>query len=286
MTPEDLSGRKFGFLTVIERAEKTPLGLQRWRCLCVCGRTCVAAGGDLKRRPNASCGCQHRRLASEANKTHGHVVNKKPSPEYHSWQNMRARCLNKNHPRYGDYGGRGIRICKRWRDSFENFLSDMGGKPSRSHTIERKDNDGPYSPGNCRWATKKEQNQNTRASHFLAHVGITLTIAQWSERTGLPASVIQTRISRGWTAEESLTIPASKTHKISHIRGGGLITVNGESLPLSQWSRRSGLSISTIHNRIRRGWPHAEAVSRVADLGNRWIRVGHVTRLPSTRTTC
>jgi len=211
---EDLSGREFGFLRVVEEAGRTRLGLRLWRCVCVCGRETRRTGGDLKRRPNASCGCQHKRLAAEANRTHGGCK----SPEYNSWCGMKERCNNPKHPRFHDYGGRGISVCQRWRESFAAFLADMGPKPTSKHTIEREDNDAGYGPENCRWATRAEQNNNTRSSRLVAHDGRTLTVAQWGEETGIRPGVIWFRLSRGWSAAEALTIPVSRHNKIRSIR--------------------------------------------------------------------
>lgn len=119
---------------------------------------------------------------------------------------MRARCENPEARRYCDYGGRGITVCERWAD-FENFLADMGRKPSLGHSIDRIDNDGPYSPENCRWATKTEQMRNRNSNRYLTHGGETLLMIEWAERLGCPSSVIHKRITRGWSVEKAVTTP-------------------------------------------------------------------------------
>ena len=125
--------------------------------------------------------------------------------EYHIWADMRYRCNNRKAQKWKDYGGRGIRVCKRWSD-YRVFLSDVGRRPSDRHSLDRINNNGNYSPSNVRWATAKEQKRNTRENHRLSYDGIELTISEWSERTGLPWSTIYNRLRRGWTVEKTLSI--------------------------------------------------------------------------------
>lgn len=211
---KNLVGQQFGFLKVLSIAGKTPYGMQQWLCRCVCGNECSPCGADLKRRPHISCGCQQRRLASEANLTHG----KTGTPEHHSWTNMLARCRNSNHPRFADYGGRGITVCDRWQKSFVAFLEDMGLKPTTRHSIERMNNDGDYCPLNCRWASPKEQNQNTRVNRLITHDGKTMTLSQWANFLNTKHSVIGGRLDRGWSVAEALTIPVNRSNKLASIR--------------------------------------------------------------------
>lgn len=143
---------------------------------------------------------------SAAKIKHGHAQAGRASTEYRTWTQMRGRCLNQSDTAWKDYGGRGICVDDRW-SSFENFLADMGLRPSPSHTLDRIDNDGPYSRNNCRWASKKEQARNRRSSTAITFNGVTKTLAEWSETTGIHAGTINTRLRDGWSIERALTTP-------------------------------------------------------------------------------
>lgn len=157
----DLTGQRFGRLTVLSRDVEKKGNAVCWLCLCDCGKMVVIRGGCLKSKNTQSCGCLNKEKIMTTNTTHGHRSMGGCSRTYRSYYNMINRCTNSNDKRYLDYGGRGITICQRWLDSFENFLEDMGECPGRL-TIDRIDNDKGYEPGNCRWTTMKEQNRNRR----------------------------------------------------------------------------------------------------------------------------
>lgn len=196
----DRTGERYGRLVVIERAPNAKDTNARWLCQCDCGRTAVAYGMDLKRGKVVSCGCWNaeKRVKHGMSRTHVNAV----------WRQMRDRCLNPNNPRFGDYGGRGISVCERW-GSFENFLADMGDRP-RGYQLDRIDNNGNYEPSNCRWATVGQQLNNKRNNRLLTLNGETLTIGEWSQRTGLPWDAIRSRLRYGWSVERALTEPVSK----------------------------------------------------------------------------
>lgn len=154
----NMSGRRFGRLKVL-----TPNGRRghyvTWLCLCDCGNKCTVSGFNMRRGLSRSCGCLRRETAIGKNTTHGlsHI------PEYFVWASMRGRCSNENDRGFKNYGGRGIKVCRRW-SRFYNFIKDMGRRPSDKHSIDRINNDKGYSPKNCRWATSKEQRANQRSS--------------------------------------------------------------------------------------------------------------------------
>lgn len=154
----DRTGKRYGRLLVVSLKRATPPVL--WLCQCDCGKRLVIRGNYLSGRTR-SCGC----LRVDTGREKGELTAKHRdinSPEYAAWANMRDRCRNPNNHAYKNYGGRGIKVCKRW-DKYENFLSDMGRRPSSKHSLDRyPDNDGDYKKSNCRWATVKEQGNNRR----------------------------------------------------------------------------------------------------------------------------
>lgn len=160
---KNLLGQRFGRVIVIREEEPAVRGGRRrimWLCQCDCGRSKIIEGSLLCTGATRSCGCVRREQALMNGgfaKKHGMAF----SAEYRSWQSAKQRCLNLANQKYPDYGGRGIRICDRWRDSFKAFLEDMGERPD-GRTLDRIDNDGNYEPGNCRWATTKQQGYNRR----------------------------------------------------------------------------------------------------------------------------
>lgn len=156
----DLTGRTFSKLVAIERA--APIGESiAWLCLCECGNYSKVRTGSLTSGATKSCGCL--KALSDA-KTFSRIHGMHRSPTYLSWQAMKMRCLNPNYEGYHNYGGRGIAIHQEWVGSFAAFLSDMGVRPE-GKTLDRKDNEGNYHPDNCKWSTRKEQQNNRRKKY-------------------------------------------------------------------------------------------------------------------------
>jgi len=202
----DLTGRKFGRLLVVARIGKTDRGAIMWLCQCECGTEKQVMAGNLSGGKIVSCGCYAlERMRAGLYMTHG----KSGSKEYRVWTSMIARCKEVGgHKRYG---GRGIRVCERWANSFETFFEDMGPMPSPEHSIDRfPDNDGNYEPGNCRWATAIEQCNNKSDNVFLDHEGQRLTVAQWAKIKGLSRQLIHLRLEHEWSIPESLDTPAGR----------------------------------------------------------------------------
>jgi hypothetical protein len=134
------------------------------------------------------------------------------SKEFWTWWRMKQRCYYPS-GRFKDYGGRGIKVCKRWINSYENFLADMGRAPSPQHSLDRKKNDGNYTPKNCRWATREEQQANRRNSVTFTHVGLTRSLFYWSKHFGIANSTIRRRIKAGWTIEKAVLTKADEKFK-------------------------------------------------------------------------
>lgn len=190
-------GDRFGRLTVISRQSG-----RKYLCQCDCGKRTLVFGSNLTRRHSQSCGC----LALERVTTHS----RSRSPEYKTWMNIRSRCANCNTPYWDQYGGRGISVCKRWEQSFEAFLSDMGPRPSKRHSIDRIDVDGDYEPGNCRWALATVQARNTRRQRYVQWNGRRMTLAEAVESSSVTYNTVLYRLKRGWSLHDAITRPQQR----------------------------------------------------------------------------
>lgn len=190
-------GERYGRLVVIK-----DLGLlgknkkdRKWLCQCDCGNTCEVASTNLN-KGTRSCGCLARDLTIQRATTHGESRGGKTTKEFKTWMGIIQRGKDKS---VAVYAGRGIKVCDRWLDSYENFLTDMGRAPSTKHSIDRIDVNGDYEPSNCRWATMKQQGNNRRNNRFIAYNGETMTISQWAEQTGIKYQTLYARIlKRKW----------------------------------------------------------------------------------------
>lgn len=201
MAAKDYSGHRFGRLIALDRIGRQKNGVAVWRCRCDCGAEKDVTQANLVSGMVRSCGC----LVVDTFTTHGMT----DSPEYRAWCHMKERCSNPRVHNFHRYGGRGIRVCERWIDSFENFLADMGERPSPRHTLERKDRDKGYEPGNCTWATSREQALNRHTNRILTFRGEAKPLTVWCDAFGISPKIVGTRLRRGWTVERALTEPAT-----------------------------------------------------------------------------
>lgn len=203
-------GTVFGRLTVIGPSSQRIRQLVSWGCRCECGNIIVAPGSLLTRGRLRSCGCLLTDIRGAHLITHG----KRRTSEYHTWASMRSRCLNPRVRSYPLYGGRGIAICPEW-DDFAVFLRDMGTKPSPSHSLDRIDNDGPYSPTNCRWATPGEQSRNRRPCRSITWRGETRVLTDWAAVLDIPLPTLSRRLSQGWSMEDAFTRGDRRGHRVT-----------------------------------------------------------------------
>lgn len=204
----DYTGLRFGRLVVTSFSHRIK-GESFYSCLCDCGNTSVVRRTNLRVKHTMSCGCLEKEIKLVAKLIHGEHSKGKMSVEYRIWHHIKSRCANPNEKAYHHYGGRGIKMCDEWLNDPAKFISDMGRRPNDKLSIDRIDNNGNYCKENCRWATKAEQNSNTRRNVFLTHNGKTMTIKQWESELGTKINLIQSRIRAGWSTERALTEPAN-----------------------------------------------------------------------------
>jgi len=196
---KDISGEKFNKLTVIEFSHTVYKKGHYWKCVCDCGNEKIIYGGSLKNGHTKSCGCLQKEFASTLRPIiHGETIGGKHSGEYNSWRHLKERCYTVTNKRYADYGGRGIKVCDRWlgKCGFNNFLEDMGRKPSPKHSIDRIENNGNYEKSNCRWGTEEEQNTNRRSNVWLEYNGQKKLLRDWAISLKTDAGIISRSLNK------------------------------------------------------------------------------------------
>jgi|ERR1035437_429057 hypothetical protein len=209
----DLIGKDFGRLTVMEVSHKDKWGKVYWKCKCICGKETQVPYNNLKSGNSTSCGCFHDELAKKNATIHG----KYGIRIYVIWRNVHQRTQNKNHPQYPNYGGRGIKLNKRWF-VFENFFNDLNVGYEKhckefgikNTSIDRKNNEGNYCKSNCIWSTQSEQQRNKRNNRLLTFKDKTHTLAEWSEIVGINYGCLRARLKKGWSVERVLTKPLKR----------------------------------------------------------------------------
>lgn len=241
----DLTGNNFGRLTVLGRKyldspTKWQINKPYWECVCLCGNKLVVNGSSLRNGATKSCGCLAIELLSKRNTTHG----KTNFSEYRTWRKMKSRCYNPNDPKYPNYGGRGIILCERWAKSFENFIYDMGRKPSKAHSIDRIDNDGIYESKNCRWATIRVQNRNKRNNRWLEYKGKKMVLQDWATFFKINQSSLHEKLAelKSFDKVYEYYISRSKTKWIEF---------GGKRLTVSEWAKFFKVHRATLAERIR-----------------------------------
>ena len=203
---KDLTGQRFGRLVVVSFHGMSRHSKAELLCLCDCGARKVVLLNNLRNGRTTSCGCWQREATSVASLTHGLTG----TAGWRAWCEMKRRCYNPDCRHFKNYGGRGIKVCERWLESFEHFLEDMGNRPSPEHSIDRHpNNDGDYEKSNCRWATISEQARNRRNNHMVTINGETKPIAAWSEIAGISQNSMLRRIYRKWPGH-MLLLPKQK----------------------------------------------------------------------------
>ena len=208
----DLQGQRFERLVVLGFVGRNSRNCALWLCQCDCGNKTILTIGDLRHsvKPTRSCGClQKERAATSGKKNITHGLS--DSRVFSIWMGMKRRCYYHNDKAFERYGGRGITVCERWLDSFENFFEDTGEPPSNEHTIDRMNVNGNYTPENCRWATNEEQANNKRTSDLLTFNGKTQSLTLWARELHIKTITLRTRIHRlGWSVEKALTTSVSQ----------------------------------------------------------------------------
>jgi hypothetical protein len=201
---QDITGLIFGKLTAKSYAGRNEKGGAMWLCACECGGEKTANATELKRGNTQSCGCLALEQKRAAGKTRQHAYSRvNMYRERKSWESMIARCHVPTHQDFANYGGRGITVCDRWRNSFEAFVQDMGMRPENT-TLDRRDNAIGYNRDNCRWADKTTQANNRRDNRRITIDGVTQTVAQWARIKGVRDSLIHARLYQGWSEHDAV----------------------------------------------------------------------------------
>jgi hypothetical protein len=209
---ENLIGKRFGRLSPMKYAGKNKWGKSLFLCKCNCGKEIIVTENNLKTGNTKSCGCLQKIIVSKtgkSNKLHGHAKNNKISKIYRTWNQIMQRCNNPKNKGYKSYGGRGIKICKRWL-KFENFLEDVKGIP-KDLTFDRIDNNRGYSPNNWKLSTMKEQNRNKRNNIYITFNNKTQLLLEWAEELDIPYATLYYRIYKlKWAIGRALTTTVRK----------------------------------------------------------------------------
>lgn len=252
MGVKDLTGRKFGRLTVIRRSGTAPNRNVIWECVCEAdGNTVHVRSSSLLRGITKSCGCLSKEKARERMKVFARKHGYEGTPTYRSWDSMKRRCTDPNSTSYKRYGAKGVTVCDRWSD-FANFLADMGERP-KGHTLDRYPNrNGNYEPGNCRWATPRQQSWNRGSTVMITFRGKEQPRSVWAKEVGVPDGTVADRLEKGWSVEDALTAPPREV--------GKEITYAGKTQSIGEWAAEKGQTYGNLWSRLEKGWSIADAI--------------------------
>jgi hypothetical protein len=217
MPRRDISGEVFGRLTAIRRTGVSKGGQAIWLCQCYCGKTSNVSRGNLISGDTRSCGCLKSEVTTARSKTHGEAGAIRTA-EYQIWASMIQRCRNPKSRAFSYYGGRGIDVCSRWM-AFENFIADIGHRPTPSHTLERVDNELGYTAENCVWASRRTQSRNTRHNRTIQTPYGRMMLCDAANVSGLSPQTIAKRIARGWPVVDLFKPPQPRGNRLPRLPG-------------------------------------------------------------------
>lgn len=243
------TGDIFQRLTVVSlEAERSSSGGRRWRCKCECGGEAICTSGNLLSGNSKSCGCLNKEKMVARATTHRGTID---TPDiYAIWSEIKARCYRPSCKAFRLYGVKGVYLAERWHD-FETFRDDMGPRPSRNHSVEREDGNGPYSPDNCRWATAKEQGRNTSRNHMVEFEGHRMPLSEACELAGVPYSRTKLRLRQGEPLERVFDASSHRRKR----KDGHFVEIDGKTLCLTEAAELHGLTYACVKQRIKYGWP-------------------------------
>lgn len=244
---KNLAGKKQpnGRLTAIEQFGFDKQRNATWICRCDCGNYIILRNNSFSNEKTISCGCYLKEVLNGNTRSVKH--GESSSPEYRIWSGIKDRCYREKIKSYSRYGGRGIKMCDRWKNSFEAFLEDMGRRPEKGMQIERIDNNSNYEPENCKWDTRKNQCRNTRRNIYFTIDGETRLMVEWCEHFGIDHANVRHRMNIGWSVEDAFKIPEKKTNKNNSINI--LFTMDGETKSIKDWCVQYGINLKTFRHR-------------------------------------
>lgn len=242
---------KYGRLTILSQL---PGPGRRVAVSCDCGSLLEVKMYNLEKGFTRSCGCLKAEVASKTTKERNTTHGMSGTPEYEAWKHIKSRCYNKRNKDYRLYGGRGIRVCQAWFDSFLAFYTDMGPRPGSKFSVERRDSNSDYGPTNCYWGTPEQQANNTSRNRVVETREGALTMAQASRLYSIPYSTLRHRLSQGMCAESALSTG------VRPCASGTLYELDGDEKTLTEWSAARGIGLTTLLYRLKTGKSLREAL--------------------------